>query len=181
MDFDPSHNATVSAFAAWFRQLILLLATGAVIGYAYYLLFAFEGFASAQPFGSTFGAKLSLSGAGSIVWALVWWAIGLALAFAVTSFVASILSLPSLISGFLGFSSFGAATKTFVLGGGGIGNSVWTWIQSAPPVAIEAVKLVDRFFPIAHLIVCAVNVVSMKAFGIFLLKAVATVKRRIPA
>lgn len=112
------------------------------------------------------------------------WAIFFGLcALLVTTFLAFIISMPSIISGTLSFSAYGAPSllSGFSVGGAGIFKAIWDHLQTAPLWVMRFVWLLDQFVPIAHLLVVCGNVVTMNAWGGFVLRVIATIKRLIPS
>lgn len=182
----------VATFAGWFRNLVIMICTAFVIFTAYKFLWQFEGYSTLQPLGTTLGIKANIEG--MVAASLAGWGVGGAVltGIVVVAFIliaqvvvqlilGILLTFPSLITAKISFSAYGTVGSTFKIGGGSIVEMIWNHISSAPEFVARSVRLLDRFFPLAHICVCAGNILSMRAWGTFLLRALAMIKRAIPS
>lgn len=192
ININPLANADIAAFAPWFRNLLILIITAFVIFRAYWFLFTYEGYSTLQPFGTTLGVKANIEAwiaaasatyglAGAILATLAFIIFGVLASLVVTTILGAILSLPSLLSGYFSWTAYGGSTVNFPLGGHGIMDSIWVHLQSAPVIVLRSISLIDKFIPLAHLLVSLANALTMTTLGTYLLRVAATIKRRVPS
>jgi len=188
-DLNPLSDPVIFAISQWIRVFMILCITAIVIFKAYKFIWEIESFSTIQPFGTTLGVKANIEawiaaasaswGIAGVALAVLCWVILFALSSIVVQLVlGALLTAPSLISGVLSWDS---PTLVFPLGGGGVFEQIGQHLSSGPSEIVRGISFVNAFFPISHALISLANILSMRVYGTWILRAWATIKRAIPS